>query len=176
MLPLGLLCSRWLLSRLDNQKCSVPNTVFPCFFVSGFRKPVCFLPSKSTYYSFSVTVSNYLFGWKGCQCISTITEWPPEMILALFRCSVVLVLFLPVTFPTFPTVGFRPHQSGDRSIHNSVLKNSDFLSLNLYPAFSSLVRTSISFFVCSSLEPSVTMIISSNHAGCLFSSVWSIFS
>ena len=62
-------------------------------------------------------------------------------------------------------------------IHSiSVLKISDLPSINQYPAFSSLVKTSVSSLLCCSLEPFVTTIMSSNHPGCLCSNVWSIFS
>ena len=62
-------------------------------------------------------------------------------------------------------------------IHSiSVLNNSDLFSLNRYPAFSSLVSTSISSSLCFCMEPFVTTMISSSHARCLLSSVWSNFS
>ena len=55
-------------------------------------------------------------------------------------------------------------------------KNSDFLLLARYPAFSSLFNISNSFLSWSCLLPRVTTIMSSSHAGVLYSSVWSIFS
>ena len=58
----------------------------------------------------------------------------------------------------------------------SVLKNSDLFSQSLYSKFYSRVRMSFSSFLCCSFEPLVTTFMSADLAGCLFSSVWSIFS
>ena len=119
---------------------------------------VCVLPSISIRSFFSVAVSSYRFGRKGYQYILISIEWLPEMILVLFRFLAVLVLLWLTA--CLEVVGCRPGQICDLSIQS----------------FSSLVRTSINSILCSSFDPLVTTMMSSNHAGCLLSSVWSIFS
>ena len=57
----------------------------------------------------------------------------------------------------------------------SFKKNSGFVLNARYPAFSSLSRTSKSFFSCSCLFPRATTVVSSNHAGVQYSNVLSIF-
>ena len=78
---------------------------------------------------------------------------------------------------TFSSFGFIPFSSISYPSHLVCFrKNSDFLLLARYPAFSSLDRTSNSFFSCSCLFPRVTTMMSSSHAGVLYSNVRSIFS
>ena len=129
---------------------------------------VLILPSISIQYLSSKFVSGYPFVLINYQYIWTDTGWLPKNILGLSRCWFVtsfsaislscndLILFWSILLP----------------IHSiSVLKSSDLVSLSLYPAFSSRVRTSTNSFLDCSFDFSVTTIMSSNHAGCLLSSV-----
>ena len=77
---------------------------------------------------------------------------------------------------TFSSFGFIPFSSISCPSHLVCFrKNSDFLLLARYPAFSSLDRTSNSFFSCCCLFPRVTTMMSSSHAGVLYSNVRLIF-
>ena len=77
---------------------------------------------------------------------------------------------------TFSSFGFIPFSSISCPSHFVCFKkNSDFLLLARYPVFSSLDSTSNNFFSCSCLFPRVNTIMSSSHAGVLYSNVRSIF-
>ena len=116
---------------------------------------------------------NKLFGRKDCQCTLTNIGWPSENILILVRCSVALSILLLETCHAM--LRFRPGYLWSRSIQ-FLFRRTDLVSLSLYTAFSNLVRTSISSFMCSLFEPFGTTMISSNHVGCFYSSVWLFFS
>ena len=143
-------------------------------FCFRFSKPTCVLPSKFIYCFSSVTVSRYLFGRKKLsiyfgkywvarrKCLSSFS------LFGCFNCFIAGYLSCSGRIPAWLIL---------RPIHSIfVLKKLDLVSLRLYPAYSSYVRTSISAFMCSFFEPFVTAMISSNQAECLFSNVWSIVS
>ena len=139
------------------------------------------LVSRSIQYFFSVIVSVNPFGLTNFRYILTSFELPSErfsILLSFFgsfnSCVALSFEFILQQSNTVLSIPYTSILCPTHSI--SDFKKFGFVFAQSIPFVSSFVNTSISSRLCCSFVPLVTTNMSSNHSGCLFSSVWSIFS